>query len=465
MALAVRHHLSLENSIAGWLVPLLAAAVAFTIYWLTLAPDLTWAFHGADGAELITAAVTLGVPHPPGYPTYVLLGHLASWIPAGPMPFRFNVLSALAMAVAVAFYSVAACSLIPRGALHRSAGVLAAALALAFLPLVWQQALIAEVYALNVAVVAVTLVALLRRWPVPLAGVFFGLSLTTHLTSVLLGPLVLGLTERREWPRLGAATLIGLAPLLALPLLAQQGSPVIWGEPQQLAGWWWLVSAELYRPNLFAVPLAELFARVWDWLWSAQLIVPAAGLLVALRVIRQPERWRSARHPKLLAVTAALYFTVSVTYGTPDAAVLLLPGLACAVLLLLPALSRVGPASVLLPATLLLLNFNWLDLSADREVRKLAQPLLSAAPYEAILLTEGDATTFTLWYLHEVEGQRPDITVVDRNLFGFDWYRQQLAARRDWLPIVPTYDLDALARLGRPLCAVRLEPGTATIDC
>jgi hypothetical protein len=465
MALAVRQHLSLEGSLAGWLVPLLAAGLAFTIHRLTLAPDLTWAYHGADGAELITASVTLGVPHPPGYPTYVLLGHLASWLPAGSVPFRFNLLSALAMAAAIAFLAAAAYSLPPYRTKNRAVAALATALTLAFLPLIWQQALIAEVYALNLAVVTALLLALLLRWPVPLAGLLFGLSLTTHLTSLLLGPIVLGLTERREWLRLGAATVIGLAPFLALPLLARQGSPVIWGQPEQLAGWWWLVTAELYRPNLFAAPLAEIVARVWDWLWSAQLIVPAVALLVAVPIVRQPGRWRSARHPLLLLVTAALYFTVSLTYRTPDAVVLLLPGLACAVLLLVPAFGRLGPASLLLPVALLLLNFNRLDLSADREVRELAQPLLAAAPFEAILLTEGDATTFTLWYLHEVEGQRPDITVIDRNLFGFDWYRQQLAARHHWLPTLPAYDLDALAGLSRPLCDVRLEAGLAVIDC
>lgn len=449
---------------SGWLVPVVAAMVAIFIYWRTLAPDLTWAYHGADGGELITAAVTLGVPHPPGYPTYTLLGHLFAKLPFGTVAFRFNLFSAVAMAAAIVFLARAARHLPAPGTTARGTGALATALTFAFLSLVWQQALIAEVYALNMAIVALLLWAVLARWPAPVAGFLVGLSITTHLTSLLLIPAVLALTPHRQWPRLGAATIIGLAPFLALPLLARSGSPLIWGQPQRFRGWWWLVSGELYRANLFAVPLGEAATRVWHWLWSEQFAVPVLALLSAALVVRR-QQWALVAQPRFLAATALLYLLVSISYGPPGASVLFLPGLACAVLLFAPVLSRIGPASLILPAALLLLNFNRLDLSADREARTLAAPLLQHAPSEAILLTEGDATTFTLWYLQEVEDQRPDIAVIDRNLFGFGWYRQQLAGRYRWLPSLATYDLEALTGLGRTLCTVELAPGISNIDC
>jgi hypothetical protein len=50
-------------------VSLGAGLLVLAIYLPTVPRDLTWLAHSGDGGELITAAVTLGVPHPPGYPT------------------------------------------------------------------------------------------------------------------------------------------------------------------------------------------------------------------------------------------------------------------------------------------------------------------------------------------------------------------------------------------------------------
>ena len=58
---------------ARWaLPPALVAVALLPIYLTTLAPGLTWANDGADGGDLVTAAATLGVAHPTGYPLYRL---------------------------------------------------------------------------------------------------------------------------------------------------------------------------------------------------------------------------------------------------------------------------------------------------------------------------------------------------------------------------------------------------------
>ena len=59
---------------ARW-VPLAAGAAvslaSLALYLATVAPSLTWGWrnYGMDGGEFLAAANTLGVPHPPGYPT------------------------------------------------------------------------------------------------------------------------------------------------------------------------------------------------------------------------------------------------------------------------------------------------------------------------------------------------------------------------------------------------------------
>jgi hypothetical protein len=72
-----------------------AAAVTLAVlagYGLTLAPTVTfW-----DAGEFIAAARTLGVPHPPGTPLFVMIAHV--WgllVPVGEYAARTNLLSAL----------------------------------------------------------------------------------------------------------------------------------------------------------------------------------------------------------------------------------------------------------------------------------------------------------------------------------------------------------------------------------
>ena len=73
------------------------AAAVFLVYLLTLAPTVTfW-----DAGEFIAAAKTLGIPHPPGTPLFVLIAHV--WgllVPIGEYAYRTNLLSALFSALA-----------------------------------------------------------------------------------------------------------------------------------------------------------------------------------------------------------------------------------------------------------------------------------------------------------------------------------------------------------------------------
>lgn len=79
---------------------LVCAAVVFSLalalYSLTLAPTVTL----VDSGELIAAAYTLGVAHPPGFPLYTLLAHLATLVPLGSIAERVNFASAIAAALA-----------------------------------------------------------------------------------------------------------------------------------------------------------------------------------------------------------------------------------------------------------------------------------------------------------------------------------------------------------------------------
>ena len=70
----------------SWLT--LAAGIAVmlacgVVYLGTAARDIVV----GDTPELSAAAVTLGIPHPSGYPLLMLAGHAFGALPVGPLPF------------------------------------------------------------------------------------------------------------------------------------------------------------------------------------------------------------------------------------------------------------------------------------------------------------------------------------------------------------------------------------------
>src|ERR1051326_7517461 len=75
----------------------LVSLAAGSLYFASCARDIVV----GDTPEYVTAALTLGVPHPSGYPLLIMLGHFFSLLLAGPLPFRVNLLSAAASAVTI----------------------------------------------------------------------------------------------------------------------------------------------------------------------------------------------------------------------------------------------------------------------------------------------------------------------------------------------------------------------------
>ncbi|MCA9980885.1 MAG: DUF2723 domain-containing protein [Anaerolineales bacterium] len=447
------------------LLPLLTTSLALLAYTLTLAPDYTWAYHSADSGDLITAAYTLGIPHPPGYPTYVWLGYALAHQPFGSpiIAVRFHLLSAISLALAAGLLTAVAQHLLrdfpPRTQLSAS---LTAGFLFAFTPLVWQQAIVAEVYALNAALLTAVLWTTLTRKPAWLVGLLAGLSSTTHLTSLLMWPLIAALLPRRDWPQAGAGLLLGLAPWLSLFWLGQSDSPVVWGDPTTLSGWWWLVSATLYRPNLFAAQ--DVAARLvgWWWLWGM-----AALGLVAWRLAPANQR----RFVGLALSTAVLYLLYALGYAKPDALVLTLPALLLLNSCLAFLWTKGKNTAVLLPLILLALNWSPSPLTQSAQQpspRQQVQATLPNLPPKAIVLTSGgDQTIFALWYFQHVEGWRPDLIIVDTDLFAFDWYRQRIQQRYPQLKALAEDDLPGFSDANQPdhpICTLTLTP-EATAVC
>lgn len=455
----------------------ITALTALLIYIGTTAPDLTWAYDSVDGGELITAAVTLGVPHPPGYPVYVIVGNLFGRIPVGTVAFRFHLLSAICMATSAGLLSgIVARTMGRRDTFQRQLGreqappnhigslvpPIAAGLTFALLPLVWQQAVVAEVYSMNMLFVSLLLWLVLTRGRTVhsfLIGLLLGLSISAHLTSLLLllpSILVVGL---QDWKPLTSGLLVGLSPFLTLPLLAHGGSPLVWGMPVTLSRWWWLVSAQLYHPNVLALTGSMWVTRLVSWLSMPTLWI-AATLVIVVAWRRKDILGQESSGFVAYMGASVLYVFYAFTYDAEDAQVLLLPPLAILCIFATISTRRPSRAVLLLPLALLLINFQRTDLGQRTTAREIAEGALQEIPRNAIVLTSGDRATFSLWYVHFVTGQRKDIAIVNGDLLAFAWYRSRLKRTYPALAGLESDDVERFRQLNqskRPLCELGLS--------
>ena len=474
-----------------WL-PLAVFILCFALYWVTLAPTITWQHDGYDGGDLITAAYTLGIPHPTGYPTYMLLGHLITQLPLGDVAYRMNLLSALCAALAVALcYATAVALLEPDGNARLAA--LSAALLLATSRIFWSQAVITEVYTLNALLFCATLYLALRGlahlaasrdsadhglWHALLAAlaVLYGLSLGNHLTMLLSAPLLLYISvvlwRRRalsapQWAGLLGLFVLGLAVYAYLPLRAGKQPLINWGDPRTLPSLWWVFSGGIYRQFVLSLPPALWAQRALAWVGLLRQQFGLGGAALGLLGAWGQSR-RSPRTFTLLFGTAVLYSVYAIGYNTTDSYVYLLPvyciytlwiaqGAQCAltaVASLQPAWRRplwalACMALLALPVNALRQNLPAVDLHTDRTAYDYGTQALSQVPDRCMVISASDAHTFALWYFSRVVVPRRQVAVLDRDLLGYAWYVAGLRRAYPWLqwPDTPLGSPDALHRL------------------
>jgi tetratricopeptide (TPR) repeat protein len=272
--------------------------VALLVYSWTLAPTVTL----TDSGELIVAAYGLGVAHPPGFPLWVMLAHLASVVPVGNIAVRINFSSAVFAALACATLTLVVAELIvtasyfaaPRrrnkaarqgsniensnaGGLLMFAPAVGAGLLMAFSRTLWSYATITEVYTLNAFLLLLVFFFVVRwrrriiearrassaavgtqdTW-IYAAALVFGLAMGVHHVTVALTlPAIAVVVYRTEGlkfftsRRLLYAALISIGALVLvysyLPWAASRSPAMNWGNPRSLQEIWWHITGRQYR--------------------------------------------------------------------------------------------------------------------------------------------------------------------------------------------------------------------------
>ena len=448
-------------------------AAAFIVYAFSLYPGVA----GGDSGELVVAALTVGIPHPSGYPLYVLLGKAFASVPVHSIAWRLNALSACCDAGAVTLLALAI------GEMSGSAVAGAAAAGLfAFSPTVWTYATVAEVFALNNLFVAAQLFLAARAWLRPQSRYLYmlafvvGLGVSNHLTSgvtgvILLGGVLIWRFRRGALPVASAviaalAVASGLLPYLLLPLASSVSvpSPAQWGDESTWSGFLTHILRREYGTfrlggSAFVSrngTLEQIGAYAADAL--QQLLV--VGVPLAVWGLYRAIRGKDLRGP--IAVTVAAYAVyvlafhglanlpleqplfhgvVARFWQQPDLFVCAWAGLGIASL---PARwLRIGGAAVGVAVLAgAVLHARDLVHRNDWTLQDYGQSLLRALPKDALVLTRGDIQLNVVRYLMAAEGQRPDVRVLDQEMLTFRWMKPLVLRRTPDIAIPGThYDI------------------------
>jgi len=447
-----------------WIMPAAVFVTSLAAYLWTLPSTVSF----EDSAEFVAAAATLGIPHASGYPLFVLLGRIFAAFPLGTVPWRVALLSAVSASGAVTLGFLMTRRLVRRR-FPVTPGI-EAVVALVFLTLAvsetwWSQAIMAEVYALHALLMAGVGYALVAwmdaadgvpsggpmrgdRW-VFAASFLFGLALSDHLflalpvAPVLLAIIVFRLPRERRSRVLSWCVVAGMAGLLPYVLLPVRsgtdaflmadastwhgflnhvlrlrygdvGTPA-WNKGALVLGYAQTLIGDL-GPLLLVLAIigaVGLFSAkdrqgrlVAGWLLMLVMVVPA---IVAVRGIS----WKHVVEylykvygiAGLLGATTLASFGAALVYHRWGASGRRLSGI-----LLILALAGI-PSSTAAAAYSRVVDY------AGPDVELAMRSYMAALPQDAVLVMNdygltGDTEMFVIAYLQQVEGIRPDVTVV-----------------------------------------------------
>jgi hypothetical protein len=463
------------------LIAAVLSLVSFALYVVMAARDVMF----GDGPELTAAAITNTVAHPPGYPLWIVLGHLASLVPLGPPAFRVNLTACAYHAATVGLVYCTAFVLT-----RRIAPALFAAILLAVgSPLFVSWSLQAEVFSLNdlfAAAIVFLCVAWIedsRRWMlvIPIAALF-GLGLANQQTLLLLAPLPLWAAwcGRDALPRDARAFRAAAAALL----LCVAGFALPYAHTlavsQHLTGWHFgaartlpeladLIERKAYggaglvarAPDQGGNPVERSIAMLSAAPW------PFAFAGIGTVVLGLQRRYRELGVAALSIAGPLLGFCALANINVTDEMLravferfTLLPLVAVApfAACIFGRVKDVVAAVVAgVAATAFAFTLPGLSLANAHGPRTLYTDIFNALPPNTILITAGDAVDQGPPFFQGALGWRPDVTVVTYGLLGYRPYVDALSERisvpaQALLPLPPQTQRDMLvyANRGRP---------------
>ncbi|MEW6007644.1 MAG: DUF2723 domain-containing protein [bacterium] len=432
---------------------LLIFLLSFSVYLLSLTPSVN--LH--DSGEMITAAYSLGISHPPGYPLYCIFGKLLmSILPIGNIAYRINFFSSLSASLASMFLCFIALQLYKDKII-----AIPCALIFSFSRIFWQQAVISEKYTLNALFLSL-LILILLKWEegtkaqrhkgtklLYLFSFVLGLSFTHHLQTIFIIPsaifLIFSTLKRKKQKkaqgfRLKASgsliLLFFFLPLLLyiyLPMRSASNPEANWGSPDTL---------ERFISHITVKEYSHYFAPSSQWLSNFKsslsffpsqftffILIPA---IIGIFIMSAKRRFEAI----FFGLIIAFDILHSIRYQIHNIEDYYIPTFLVLSILLGEFLvfaknkiKHIRAFFLLMPLIPLLTNYYSANRDRDFYSYDYGRNILEPLEKNSILLIMGDTFAFPLWYLHFVENVRCDVALIDKLELRYLWYCEDLKER------------------------------------
>jgi len=457
--------------------------ISFFIYLKTLTP--TVGYH--DSGDMTIAAFLLGIPHPPGYPLFCLLGKLFTFLPIGNIAYRLNMMSGLFGALTVMMVYVISLKLC-RSTEHGARSIELKAPLLLYIPAIvsafmlcfaitfWEQAVIAEKYTLN-ALFVTLLIFILIKWAetwsteqkssgsklnthclLYLFSFTIGLAFTHHLQTIFLVPAgiyFVFITVGRNYKKILKTKFIiknfilfilPLALYLYLPIRAKVKPLANWGDPSTFERFKEHITAEAYSgffamntlfQNLgdhlshFFIHQVTLLPLLIGLIGGVILFIKRKHLAISLLIIVIADTLHSIRYtiPNIEDYYIPAFIIISIWIGQGIAGIIEIGSKNWKVTQLIYLLL------FLLPLFPLFSHYQYNDRSKYYLPYDHCMNILNSLEEKALVITKGDDDLFPIWYLQYIEKRRADVAPFNMILFKNVWHIEQNKRQHPYLDL------------------------------
>ena len=444
----------MKNLLFRYWLPLSLFLVCLIAYWMTMARYVM----NTDNGELSAVAFFWGTAHPTGYPLFTILGYLASHFPFPVRPLlKLNFLSAFFCASAIPFLFLALRNFLMQSGFEERVAKYSSilgSLSVAFSITFWSQSTSFEVYSLHCLLLAIGFWAISRilnddldpkYWFV--LAIIIGLSFTNHMSTIVLAPGI-ALLFFGTWKlnKSGLANLLKFAALGLIPILffygvlwfrASQDPLFNWGDPSSSMNFWRHVSGAQYQVWMFEssdISTKNLKAFFSGWPGEFGYL----AWIISLFGI-----WQCWKKQHRIFWVSVLFFFGNVLYVINYSIHDLEPyfllaylttGLwiafgAAPIIQDLDIKKLIVPALLSLPLAVGISNaYQKVDKSSYDLIENYSRRALISLPENSILISrQWDIFNSPCYYLQFVEGVRPDVEIIGKELLRRSWYYSQLS--------------------------------------